>query len=172
VILSTYARYAHVFWIPFFSVGRFSVSECQHCKQILEEKQMPAQVRAYHERNVAETRLPLWQFAGLALLFIGIAFGVYADGADKEEQALFLQAPQTGDIYELKTKAGAYTTFKVAEVAADTVTVSFNDYEVDKISGIYKIDIEENYSEELYYLTKSQLQEMFSAGEILDINRK
>ena len=172
VIMSTYARYVHVFWIPFFPIGRFSVSECQHCKQVLEEKQMPAQIRAHHERNIAESRLPLWQFAGLALLFVGIAFGVYASGVDKEEQARFLQTPQTGDIFEIKTKAGAYTTFKVSDVIGDTVTVSFNDYEVDRASGIYKIDKEENYSEELYYLTKAQLEEMFSAGEIMDINRK
>ncbi len=172
VILSTYARYAHVFWIPFFPVGRFSVSQCQHCKQVLEEKQMPAQIRAHHERNIAGTRLPLWQFSGLALVLVGIAFGVYADGADKEQQARFLEAPKSGDIYELKTKAGAYTTFRVAEAPGDTVTVSFNDYEVDRVSGIYKIDKDENYSEELYYLTRAQLQEMFSAGDILDINRK
>jgi hypothetical protein len=172
VLLSTYARYAHVFWIPFFSLGRFSVSECQHCKQVLESKQMPAQIKAHHERNIAESKLPLWQFTGLAILLVAIAFGVYANQSDKEQQAQFIKNPLTGDIYEFKTEAGAYTTFKVTEVGADTLMVSFNNYETNKITGIPQIDKAENYSDTLYYLTRAKIQEMFTSGEILDINRK
>lgn len=111
IILSTYTRYAHVFWIPLFSLGRFSVSQCTHCKQTMEFKQMPAQIGAYHYKNLAQTRLPLWQFVGLAIIGIAIAFGVYNSKKDKEEQAQYVQTPMAGDVYELKTETGAYTTF-------------------------------------------------------------
>jgi hypothetical protein len=171
ITLSTYARYAHVFWIPFFSVGRFSVSQCQHCKQALETKQMPSQIRAYHERNIAESKIPLWQFSGLAILLVAIAMGINASNADKEERAKFLENPQSGDVYEYKTGVGAYTTFRVVDVGPDSLAVSFNNYEVDKFSGLYTIDKEENYSDTTYMLTRSELMKMFASGDILDINR-
>ena len=171
IVLSTYSRYAHLFWIPFFSVGRLSASQCTHCKQVLELKQMPAQIRAYHERNLAETRLPIWQFSGLVLLLVAIVFGAYTNGLDKEQQAQLLQAPQSGDVYEWKTRSGAYTTFRVVGMHSDTLTVNFNNYQVDKISGIYNIDKIENYSDSVYQITSTELQKMYAAGEILDINR-
>ncbi|WP_254156248.1 hypothetical protein [Chryseosolibacter indicus] len=132
---------------------------------------MPAQIKAYHERNLSETRLPIWQFSGLALFFIAIAFGAYTNGQDKDEQAQFLKAPKSGDVYEWKTKAGAYTTFRVSEVGTDTLKVHFNNYEVNKISGIYQIDKEENYSDTTYQITRTELQQMYAGGEIVDINR-
>ena len=171
VLLSTHARYTHIFWIPLFSLGRTSVSQCQHCKQVLELKQMPAQIRAHHERTLTETRLPLWQFTGLALLLVFIAFSVYADRAKQEEQARFLKNPEAGDVYEYKTKEGHYTLFKINEVRNDTVIVRFNDYEVDRISGLHQINMDQNYSDSTYSLTKAELTEMFAAGNIADINR-
>jgi hypothetical protein len=171
VLLSTYTKYAHIFWIPLFPVGRFSLSQCQHCKQTLEQKQMPAQIAAHHHRNLAETRSPLWQFTGLALIGVLVAFGVYGNAADKEEQAALLKNPMSGDVYEIKTESGSYTTFKIANVKTDTVEVWLNDYETNKITGINKIDKEENYSDTTYTMTMNTIREMYAAGEIVDVNR-
>lgn len=173
VTLSTYARYAHIFWIPIFPLGRLSLSQCQHCKQVLESKQMPSQIKAYHERNLAETRIPIWQFSGLVLLMVVVTLGVFANKADQEERALFIKDPRAGDIYELKTQEGNYTLFKLQDITPDSVVVIFNAYEVNKLSGLYKIDKAENYSDSLLYtLSRGELHTMFEAGEILDINRK
>lgn len=171
ITMSTYTRYAHVFWIPFFSVGRFSISQCQHCKQALEVKQMPAQIRAYHERNLAETRLPLWQFAGLALLAVGIGFGIVSNNLDKKNQAQLIQSPLAGDVYEMKTEGGSYTTFRVVNVRMDTLEVNLNNYEVSTVSGISKLHKDENYSDSSYFIPVTAVREMFTAGEIVDINR-
>src|SRR5687768_16490046 len=171
VVVSTYARYGHIFWVPIFSLGRTSVSECRHCKQVLELKQMPAQVRAYHERNLAETRVPVWHFSGLALVMVAIVFGVFNNQLERERQAKFLESPLAGDVYQYKTKGGSYTLFKIAEVGSDTLIVRFNDYEVNQLSGLYTIDKLENYSDKTYYLSKMELKEMFAAGNIADINR-
>ena len=171
LIMSTYTRYAHVFWIPFFSLGRFSISQCQHCKHTMGQKEMPAQIGAYHHRNLAQTRLPLWQFTGLALVAVVVVSGMYSNKNDKEQQALYVQSPMAGDVYEMKTGSGAYTTFKVVNVKSDSVQVRLNDYEVNTSSGIPKIDIEENYSDSTYLMPVSSLNEMFTTGEIVDVNR-
>jgi hypothetical protein len=172
LIMSTYAKYAHVFWIPIFPLGRTGVSQCQHCKQVLEVKQMPPNIRQYHEVSLAENRIPLWQFSGLALLMVLIAWTVYSSGKDKEEQAVFLASPAKGDVYEMKTEAGNYTLFKIVAIADDSVNVVYNDFEVTKLSGINKIDKDENYPDSIYYsLSLGELKAMFEKGKIMDINR-
>ena len=40
-----YQKYIHIFWIPFIPIGKTGVSVCGHCKQTLEEKQMPENKR-------------------------------------------------------------------------------------------------------------------------------
>ena len=138
----------------------------------MEVKQMPSQIRAYHERNVAETRLPLWQFAGLFLLAVGIGFGIFADKLDKENQAQLMQTPMPGDVYELKTEGGSYTTFRVVNVQMDTLAVKLNNYEVQTVTGIRQLDKDENYSDSVYFIPVNAVREMFTAGEIVDINRQ
>lgn len=173
VTMFTMGRYAHVFWIPLFPIGRVSVSQCQHCKQTLEENQMPAQIKAYHQRNLSETRIPLWQFAGLFLIFMAVAFGVYANSKDAEQESAYLQDPQAGDIYEFKTGDGSYTTFKLMHVTSDSVIVIYNAYEVNKITGISQIDKEENYSDTVMYaLSRAEVKALHEKGDIIDINRK
>jgi C4-type Zn-finger protein len=173
VAMFTMARYAHIFWIPFFPLGRVSVTQCQHCKQTLEENQMPAQIKAYHHRNLSETRLPLWQFSGLALIFMAIVFGAFANKADAEERSAFLQDPKVGDVYELKTGEGNYTTFRLMDITTDSVIVNYNSYEVNKVTGLPQIDKEENYVDSLVYiLSRTELDSMHREGNILDINRK
>jgi hypothetical protein len=171
VIVSTYAKYAHIFWIPLFPLGRVSVSQCQHCKQVLEDGKMPAQIKQYHQRNIAETRIPIWQFAGLVIIALTVVAGIYNSKVENEKREAFLQNPNVGDIYHYKTGPSAYTTFKIVGVGADTLEVNFNNYEVDKITGIYKIEKDENYSDSVFLLPKASIQEMFAGGDILDINR-
>jgi len=132
---------------------------------------MPAQIGAYHHKNLAQTRLPLWQFTGLALLAVAIVAGVYTNKVDKEQQALYVQAPMTGDVYEMKTGSGAYTTFKIIAVKSDSLEVRLNNYEVNTLSGLTNIDKDENYSDSTYVMTVGSLNEMFTAGEIVDVNR-
>ena len=35
---SIFGRYAHVYWIPLFPIGKVSASECGHCRQVLPGK--------------------------------------------------------------------------------------------------------------------------------------
>jgi len=49
--------------------------------------------------------------------------------------------------------------------------ISQNDYEIDKLSAVYKIKKEENYPDEIYVVTAQEIKEMYAAGEIKDIDR-
>ncbi len=95
----------------------------------------------------------------------------YANGEEKKMQLEYLASPQVGDVYEYKIETGSYSTLKVVSVSEDSIFISPNEYEINKVSRIYKIDKAENYSDLSYGISKSDIREMFSSGDILDINR-
>ena len=58
------------------------------------------------------------------------------------------------------------------EVNNDSLLVVPNDYEIDKMSKLYKIDKDVNYSEEFSFkIAKKEIETMYNSGEIFDINR-
>jgi hypothetical protein len=171
IILSAYSKHAHVFWIPLFPIGRLGISQCQHCKQTLEENMMPVELRREYNYVKAATRVPIWQFSGLALIGVIIIWITYSNGEDKKKQLEYITNPAIGDVYKYKTDSRNYSTLKVISVSADSVFVSPNDYETDKMSGVYKIDVAENYPEFTYGISKGDLKEKYTSDNIYDIDR-
>lgn len=172
IVFSFFRKHAHIFWIPTFPLGKKGVSQCQHCKSVLEFKDMPERLRKEFTEAKKDTKGPIWQFTGLALftsLFIWIG---YQGKQDKKLRNEYIEAPQQGDLYEYKVESGSYSTFKIDSVSKDSVYVFLNNYEISKSSRVYKIDKEKNYSKDLYSFSKKELKEMYSEGKITDIDRK
>ncbi len=74
LILSLFRKHAHIFWIPLFPIGKKGFSKCQHCKHVLEDKEMPASIREQYNRLKQEAKGPIWQFVGLFLF--GVLFAL------------------------------------------------------------------------------------------------
>lgn len=70
------SRYLHLFWIPVFPIGKSSITVCQHCKQALTEREMPANYRAAVQALQQQARTPLTHFALLLLAGAVIVFGM------------------------------------------------------------------------------------------------
>ncbi|MNS25555.1 hypothetical protein D3C72_574510 [compost metagenome] len=66
--MSFYGRYAHVYWIPMFSLGRTVVTQCMHCKQVLEENQFSPTIKDTRELLRPETKIPFTHFIGLGII--------------------------------------------------------------------------------------------------------
>jgi hypothetical protein len=171
VLLSVFAKYAHVFWIPFFPLGRRAVSQCQHCKHVLETSQMPQDYKNYYETIKAEIKVPIWQFAGLAVVALIIIFSVYSSGETRKNTELYAASPVTKDKYEIKTESSSYTYYLVDEVRGDSVVFSVNQYEVTKASGLYKLDIPQNYIPGVLVYSKADIKGMLADGTIREIIR-
>lgn len=169
--MHVFQKYAHVFWIPFFPIGKTGISQCDHCKQVLKLKEMPSSLATAYENLKAQTKTPIWMFAGLFLVAALITLGVINDKKNDEKNAQFVVAPKAGDIFEIKTKDNQYTLFKVKQVKGDSVFVQINNYEVNKVTGLDDLK-EKEFSEDLYGLSKEALKEMLNNGEILNIDRK
>ena len=58
---------------------------------------------------------------------------------------------------------------KVINVSNDSMFVSPKEYEISKMSKIYKINKPENYSESFYGISRQKLREMYDSKEIFDI---
>ncbi|TAD81303.1 MAG: hypothetical protein EAY75_17935 [Bacteroidetes bacterium] len=171
IYMHVFQKYAHVFWIPFFPMGKTGLSECDHCKQVLTPKEMPANLTASYESLKAQTKTPIWMFSGLALLAALITMLVISENQKDAKNAQLILTPKSGDIFEVKTKGNQYTLYKVEEVEGDSVFIQPSNYEVNKISGLNDLK-KKDYSSDTYGFSKAELKDMLNKGEILDIDRK
>jgi len=76
--VAIYSRYLHVFWIPVIPLGKRSVSQCAHCKQALNESEMPPAYLQQVSVFKQEAKLPITNYLVLALLGIVVAFSFVA----------------------------------------------------------------------------------------------
>jgi hypothetical protein len=170
VELHVYRRYAHVFWIPFFPLRKVGYSQCTHCKQVLEEKQMPEPLRQAYDNLEKQSKTPVWMFSGLALVAVLISIGVISAKQQDARNAKWILDPRKGDVYEVRNNFNSYTLYKVEEVVKDTVYVQFSMYETNKSSGLRDLKSKE-YSLEAMPFSKQELKTLLDKGEIMDIER-
>jgi hypothetical protein len=172
--MHVFQKYAHVFWIPFFPIGKTAISQCGHCKQVLKLKEMPASLKTDYENLKVQTKTPVWTFAGAALLVIAITLGVISDRKNDEKNAALILTPKAGDIFEVKTKASQYTLYKVSVIEGDSAIIRINNFETNKISGLADLKSKGDtaYAEDEFAFSKRQLKTMLDNGEIIDIDRK
>jgi hypothetical protein len=169
---SIFGKYAHVYWIPFFPIGKVTVTECNSCKKTFELKELPENIitkfQREQEKNSAKT--PIWFFSGLIIIAIIAVAGYFLSQQTKAKELEFIDQPQVGDIYQYKTETSNYSTMKIDSVLKDSIYFFVNEMEITKRSGISEIDKDENYKE-LYGFSKSKIKEMYTNEEIYEINR-
>ncbi|EMR03722.1 zinc ribbon domain-containing protein [Cesiribacter andamanensis] len=173
VQFEVYARYFHLYWIPTFPLGKVAVSTCQHCKHALDHKQFGAdqQYQYAYERVKGQTSTPKWHFAGLLLICSLLTWGVISNIQSGEEQQGYIAQPQAGDVYDVKSADGYYSTLRVSAIEGDVLHLQVNEYAVNKASATHTIDKAENYSEEFMEMTQAEIAEMFEKGEITRVKR-
>lgn len=166
-----YSRYFHIFWIPFFSLGRRGRSECKVCKHALSEKEMPEEMKIESDALKVCTRKPWWHFIGLALLIIiVIGLKVWKVWYEKVEPR-FIENPRVGDVYIYQVDEDSYSSYKVMSVREDSVEVAPNIYEIEKLSKVYHIDKASNYSVETEVFSRRDLEKMYEQDKIKKIKR-
>lgn len=170
-VFSVFSRYFHIFWIPLIPYGRKGASKCQSCGAELTSGEMSDDYkRAYRELR-QQTRIPIWQFAGLIIIMLLVAYFAYTNNQQEQSNAKFLSKPLSGDVYYYKSESGNYTSFILQEISEDSVTILHNNYESSKKSKVDDIDIEKNYTDAYYRFSKEQLKQMYEAEEIVKILR-
>jgi len=171
--LYVFQRYAHIFRIPFFPVGKTGVSQCAHCKQVLRLREMPSPLRSAYTTLADKKKMPPWTFAGLALIGVLILGSLVQSRRHDARTSERVKAPQAGDILEVRKSMSLYTLYKIAEVRPDSVAVLPLLYSVDNPSGLSKLESGSyGYADEPKMYSRENLSVLLHAGEILDVIRK
>ena len=80
--VAVFGRYAHVFWIPLFPIGKVAVAECSHCKRTLEKSEFSPDLRRRYDHQAKEVKRPVWHWSGLTLFLLLVGFGTISAALD------------------------------------------------------------------------------------------
>lgn len=166
-----YSQYAHVYWIPLFTLGKKSLLQCMDCGLEIKKKARPVQAENRLIELKSDYKIPIWHFAGIFAIALAIMGANFASNQDDKENQAFFSRPMSGDIYELKLGRKEYSTFKILDVEEDSIAVIYNIYQTNKSTGLAEIDKAENYTDDIYLIAKHTMTEMFEDGTIIDIDR-
>ncbi|MDF1698089.1 MAG: hypothetical protein P1U56_19735 [Saprospiraceae bacterium] len=72
--ISVFGKYAHIFWIPVFPIGKTVIAECTHCKRTIEQREFPPSLNTSYLMNMTKAKRPLWHWLGLG--FVGFLFAL------------------------------------------------------------------------------------------------
>ncbi|MFS2185294.1 hypothetical protein ACCC92_01400 [Mucilaginibacter sp. Mucisp84] len=172
--MNVFQRWAHIFWIPFFPIGKTGVSQCLHCRQVLKLKEMPASLKLSYDNIKSQTTIPVWTFAGCFLLVIGSIFFYISEKQKAKKVNQWVLSPQKNDVFHVKLKNDHYTLYRVNKVSGDSVYLALNKYESDREEGLDDIAAKGDtaYDNAQQGIAKPFLVEMAKEGSILDIERK
>jgi len=169
--LHLFGKYATLFWIPMFPMGKNVASECDHCKVVLEKKQMPQEFNLHIENLKGKAKTPIWNWVGLTIIVGVINWATLQSQQHDKDVLVYAEAPAVHDLYDVKLDNGSYTTYKVTDIENDSIHFKMNEYEINKSSKLHQIDKDENYSDDVYTMHKSFLIELKKDGTIMDISR-
>jgi hypothetical protein len=169
--MHVFQKYGHIFWLPMFPLGMHGVSQCDHCKVVHKNNKMPQNLRLAYYNVRAKAKTPIWMFSGLALLGLLIVYGIYGSNKDDERNKQLIVNLKPNDILQLKVPEG-YTNAKITAVRGDSVFYKYNEFVVNKRSGLYKINNEGNsFSEEEEGATKKEMENKYTSKVIFKIIR-
>lgn len=132
-----FQRYAHVFWIPMFPVGKKVFFECAHCKRTLAPKEGPTSLAPFARAARRTAKTPLHLFMGLAALAVLVGFAAVQARIESRNTKEWVAAPAVGDLYVLDTakvfpdmeeKTFKFVIARVNKVTPDAVEVQFGTY--------------------------------------------
>ena len=168
--VEVYGKYAHLYWIPIFPIGKTGGAVCSNCNTVFEPKQMDHNLKIEYQNVKEEAKTPIKHFSALFLIVLiigGLAFSSFLDNKNSEK---YIANPMVNDLYEFKTEANYYSTMKISTIS-DSIYFRFNEYETNKKSGISEIDIPKNYEDEEFGYTTEELQGLFKDNIIYEVKR-
>ncbi|RWY50382.1 hypothetical protein [Mucilaginibacter gilvus] len=163
-------KWAHIFWIPTFPIGKTGVSQCAQCKQVLKEKEMPTALKLSYDNLKLQTKTPIWTFSGIGVIILIGIFVTIHGRQNAERITKMIPALQKGDVLALKFKDNAYSLAKVMQVKGDSVFFVNNKYQTDGESGLNDLKTKE-YDTELRFFTIAELKAMNKNEKVIDIDR-
>ena len=179
MVISVFAFYAHVFWIPLFPLYKKVYANCTHCNAEYELKEMPPDLRNQCVKFRKAQKFPIWHFSGVIAVCLFILYAFISDTNASRLQNSYLSNPRVNDVYVIQyenedyTTNEVYTTMKIVEITSDSIYFADNNFFIERDAGVNTIDEDENYNyEELMSSTIEDLKELKKKGFIFYVIRK
>lgn len=172
---TVYGRYAHIYWIPFFPIGKQQILECNHCKSTYELKNLPEAIKQkfHKEQEQNPVKTPITHFTFLIIISLGIAFAFFSSLKSNSDSKEFSENPKVGDVFFETTSTGKYSTSRVTKVTKDSVFVLVNNMEIEQKSNIDQINIDSNFTTVKDSYSRKQIIDFYKDGKtIYEIQRK
>lgn len=125
-IISIYQKYAHIFWIPLFPLGKAIYLTCNACKQNFIAKEIPENIRNSPEQK-DKIRTPWYYFIGSALI-LGLIIAVtislsFENNARAERLEKYFGDTKVGDMYVIQEEIerGYWYLYKVISIEGDNI---------------------------------------------------
>lgn len=168
-----FQKYAHVFWIPCFPIGRVGATQCSHCQEVVESDKINGPLYKTYEDIKTKAKTPIWAFTGLALIAILIIAGLISNKVNDAKNAELIAAPKKGDIYEVKVMYNVYTLYAVVDVVGDSVFMIPNEYQTNKSSGLKQIKNKgfTAFVFDTLGVTKEEIRGMYKKNMIIGVDR-
>lgn len=132
-----FQRYFHIFWIPFFPIGKKVFFECARCKQTIEPKEGPAALVPLARKAKAAAKTPKYLFLGLAALVVLVGVAKFQSWAETRHSKAWAASPAVGDLYVLdvtkvlpamEKDTFKYVVARVDKVSSEEVEIVFGSY--------------------------------------------
>lgn len=93
--ISVFGKYAHVFWIPIFPIGKKAVAECTHCKRTIEQKEFSPELKSLYQENKNKAKRPIWHWLGLGIFGLLVALiSIIGITAEEDPRSSLLNADE------------------------------------------------------------------------------
>jgi hypothetical protein len=171
------AKYAHVFWVPLFPYAKKVYAYCPSTQFEIDQSLL-SQRATDKIRDAKKTmKIPIYLFSGIVLLALFIGYLVYDDHQHDQEFAKNITDVKATDVLVFKNEDRSYSFGKVSTVIGDTIYLNFSNYVYEGVPTEYSVkreksNVEDFYSDELYYFLKQTIDSMYQAGEIYDLYRQ
>lgn len=175
MMVDVFARYFGILWIPILPLGKSVRVTCPKCGHQPELQTLPQPFVLECEQLKDINASPRYLFSGSVLLMLAAVFFVFRslDNVDNDNTPeTFLNQPESGDIYEIKTDEGSYSLLKVLEVKEDSLYVVFHTGETENKSELKTLMNTHNFSREMFAFSKEQIINNYDDGLILNIIRE
>lgn len=173
-----FSRYVHLFFVPVFPFSRRTLLVCNNCQQKGPESVIPPTLQPMAQQLKKQIGRPWWQFFGLLLLAVPVAFFGFAvlsakpEKEQQQEEAAMLHQPRIGDVYVLNTEqSGKVALLRVQRVVPDSVYVSPSKLLEGSFKAYQHSSKPETYQDVSYAMSISALEALHTQGRLYDVLR-
>lgn len=175
-----YHKYLHIWFIPFFPLGKIAEVKCTACYRMWEEPEMNGVMTGSVEEVKQETATPKYLFSGLYLAGIVLIAVMYSGWKSDKDTAEYITDPHRQDLYVMRSELDAEypnIIMKVMNVNGDSVEMMMGRYGYSTPGNAARAVSDGDLQEPGYFmeggaLSREELLELYDLQKIVRIIRE